>query len=268
MPSKQVAKVETFDRVDRRGLGDRERHLLGFAIFSICVLATGFALLAYPAVFAHTAVITGPTSKVCFFSFCGLSVLLVAYLLDRYRVVRRLRLEIDAERVRHEEYRFQAGNDLLSALSGFNQFQDRLMMEYRRASGLGSSFSVLVIKLTPAVNSGDVAELTLAFGDAVKSISHRLRREDSLYRFCSDAFGVLLPGLKPEDAKAVSTRLDEGLRDVAGAANRFSSVLKIFSYPQNGSTAHELEMAVRSVLPSDLISEPLVDTMVPMSVDH
>jgi hypothetical protein len=67
---------------------------------------------------------------------------------------------------------------------------------------------------------------------------------------------------------ALASRLDEGLRDVSGAANRFSSVLKIFSYPQNGSTAHELEMAVRSVLPSDLISEPLVDSMVAMPVDH
>lgn len=127
---------------------------------------------------------------------------------------------------------------------------------------------MLVIKLTPAVNSSDVAELTLAQGDAVKAISYRLRREDSLYRFCSDAFGIILPGLKPEETKNVTTRLEEGLRDAAGAANRFSSVLKVFSYPHTASTAHELEMAVRSVLPSDLISEPMVDSVVSMSPDR
>ena len=69
-------------------------------------------------------------------------------------------------------------------------------MEYRRASGLGASFCVLVIKVTPAISNSDVAEFTLALGDAVKSISHRLRREDSLYRFCADAFGIILPGLR------------------------------------------------------------------------
>ena len=263
--SKKAAKVELFDRVDRRDLVHRELHLLGLAIVSICVLAAGLALLAYPAVFSHSAVLTGSTSKICFFAFCGLSLLLVAYLWDRHEVVRRLRSEIEMERLRHAEYRFQAGNDLLSALPGFNQFQDRLVMEYRRASGLGASFCVLVIKVRPAISNSDVAEFTLALGDAVKSISHRLRREDSLYRFCADAFGIILPGLRPEDTKIVASRLEEGLRDAAGAANRFSSILKIFSYPENASTAHELEMAVRSVLPSDLISEPLVDSMVSMS---
>jgi GGDEF domain-containing protein len=233
-------------------------------MISIGMLAAGLALLAYPAVFSHSALLTGPTSKICFFAFCGLSLLLVGYLWDRHKVVRKLRTEIDMERLRYAEYRFQAGNDLLSALPGFNQFQDRLVMEYRRASGLAGAFSVLVIKLTPAVNSSDIAEITLALGDAVKAISHRLRREDSLYRFCADAFGIMLPGMKPEDTKSMAARLEEGLRDAAGAANRFSAVLKVFSYPQNASTAHELEMAVRSVLPADLILEPLVDSLVSM----
>lgn len=260
--------MKLFDRVDRRDLDRRELHLLILAMISIGMLAAGLALLAYPAVFSHSAVLTGSTSKICFFAFCGLSLLLVGYLWDRHKVVRKLRNEIDMERLRYAEYRFQAGNDLLSALPGFNQFQDRLVMEYRRASGLAGSFSVLVIKLTPAVNSSDIAEITLALGDAVKAISHRLRREDSLYRFCADAFGIMLPGLKPEDTKSMAARLEEGLRDAAGAANRFSAVLKVFSYPQNASTAHELEMAVRSVLPADLISEPLVDSVVSMSADR
>lgn len=260
--------LKLFDRIDRRDLDRRELHLLGLAVFSIGMLAAGLALLAYPAVFSHSAVLSGSTSKICFFAFCGLSLLLVAYLWDRHKVVRRLRYEIDMERLRYAEYRFQAGNDLLSALPGFNQFQDRLVMEYRRATNLAGSFCVLVIKLTPAVGGSDIAELTLMQGDAVKSISYRLRREDSLYRFCTDAFGIILPGLKPDDTKLVTARLEEGLRDAAGATNRFSAVSKVFSYPQNASTAHELEMAVRSVLPSDLISEPLVDSVVSMSPDR
>src|ERR1700722_19025082 len=162
MRFKGVAKVELFDRVDRRDLDHRELHLLGLAIISICLLAAGLALLAYPAVFSHSALLTGYTSKICFFAFCALSVLLVGYLWDRHKVVQRLRYEIDMERLRYAEYRFQAGNDLLSALSGFNQFQDRLVMEYRRAMGLGGSFCVLVIKITPSVDVTDIADLTSA----------------------------------------------------------------------------------------------------------
>ena len=260
--------MHVFDRVDRSELDRRELQLLVLAVISICMLGAGIALLAYPTIFTASAMLTGPSLKICFFAFCGMCILLVGYLLDRHFVVRKLRQQIEMERRQYAEFRFQAGRDLLSALPRFNQFQDRLVMEYRRASNLSGSFSVLVIKLTPAINSTDEDEISAAFGDAVKAVSHRLRREDSLYRFCADAFGIILPGLKYDDAKNITGRLEEGLRDAAGASNRFSSVLKVFTYPQQVSTAHEMESAVRSILPADMVSEPVVDQGVPAIAEN
>lgn len=251
--------MQIFDRVERENLDRREFQLLVLAVTCIILLAAGLALVAYPVIFSHSFVLGGWTLKVYFFGFCGLSVLLVGYLWERYRVVRRLRRQIGYELQRYAEYRQQAGRDLLAALPKFNQFQDRLIMEYRRASNLSEPFSVLVIKLTPAVDLSDEGEITAAFGDATRAVTRKLRRQDSLYQFCPDAYGAILPGMKEEDARSVALRLEEGMRDAAGAATRFSAILKVFTYPQHGATAHELEQAVRSLLPPDLVSEPTIE---------
>ena len=251
--------MRLFDRVERENLDRRELQLLVLAIGCILLLAAGLALLAYPVIFSHSFVLAGWTLKVYFFGFCGLCILLVGYLWERYRVVRGLRQQIGYELRRYAEFRQQAGRDLLAALPRFNQFQDRLVMEHRRASNLAEPFSVLVIKLTPAIDLSDQGEITAAFGDAARAVTGKLRREDSLYQFCPDAYGAILPGMGPDDARSVAGRLDEGLRDAEGAANRFSAIVKVFNYPQHGSTAHELEEAVRSVLPPDLVSEPTLE---------
>lgn len=251
--------MRVFDRVERENLDRRELQLLVLAIGCIVLLAVGLALLAYPVAFSHSFVPAGLTLKVYFIGFCGLCILLVGYLWERYRMVRRLRQQISFEMQRHIELRQQAGRDLLAALPKFNQFQDRLVMEYRRASNLSEPFSVLVIKLTRAIELSDQGDVTAAFGDAAITVTRKLRRQDSLYQFCPDAYGAILPGLEDDQARGVALRLEEGLRDAAGAANRFSSVVKVFNYPQHAATAHELEQAVRSMLPPDLVSEPMIE---------
>lgn len=252
--------MRLFDTVKRENLDRREFQLLVLAIVCIIFLAAGLALLAYPVIISRTFILAGWTLKVLFFGFCGLCALLVGYLWERYRVVRQLRAQVFLEQRRYMDFRHQAGRDLLAALPGFNQFQDRLVMEYRRAANLGDSFSILVARLTSAVNISDQDELTAAFGDAAKAMSRKLRREDSLYHFSPEVFGAILPGTNGVDARLVVERVEEGLHDAAGAANRFSSVVKVFNYPQNAATAHELEQAVRSLLPADLVPEPVIES--------
>jgi GGDEF domain-containing protein len=251
--------MQFFDSVEKENLDRREFQLLLLAMTSILLLAGGFALLAYPMIFSWSRVLTGWTLKVCFFGFCGLCLLLVSYLWQRYRVVCRLREQIDVEHRRSADFRRQAAQDLIGALPRFNQFQDRLMMEYRRTLTGSESFSVLAILLTPAVSIPDQTEITAAFGDAVRAMSRRLRREDSLYYFSADAFGTILPGVTTEEARRLAARMEEALRDAAGAASRFSAFVKVFNYPQHAATAHELEQAVRSLLPPDHISEPVIE---------
>ena len=59
-------------------------------------------------------------------------------------------------------------------------------------------------------------------------------------------------------AREFSARIAEGLSDAAGVIGRFTSDIKTFNYPEHVETAHELELAVRSLLPRDIVSEPAV----------
>ena len=71
-----------------------------------------------------------------FFGFCVLSLLIAAYLLDRQRTFRSIKQQLVAELQRNIDLRHQADADLLHTIPDLNHFQDRLAMEYRRASAM------------------------------------------------------------------------------------------------------------------------------------
>ena len=74
--------MRVFDRVDPTKSDRRELRLWLLAIMVILILATGRALLMYPAVFSDPIVLSGPTLQTTFFGFCALSILLAGYFLD------------------------------------------------------------------------------------------------------------------------------------------------------------------------------------------
>ena len=248
--------MRLFDRVDSATVERRELQLTIFSLSIMVVLVVGMAILMYPTISSHPVVFSERTSKIFFVGFCALSLLLLGYLVERQIVVRRLRREIAQAQLKYSELHRQAGKDLLDTLAGLNHFQDRLVMEYKRAVNCRDTLSVMVIRLTPTPNLINSAEITAALGDAEKALSRKLRREDSLYHFSTGIFGVMLPGVKVQDARIVANRLAEGLSDAAGAVTRFTHDVKIFNYPQHAATASELESAVRSLLPAEMISEP------------
>jgi GGDEF domain-containing protein len=250
--------MRLFDRVDSTSVDKRELQLAAFSLSIITVLVAGIATLMYPSIESHPILFSVRTLKISFFGFCALSLLLLGYLIDRQIVVRRLRREIRQAELRYTELHRQVGKDLLAALAGMNHFQDRLSMEFRRAVNLRDALSVVVVRLSPNPNVVNSAEVTAALGDAVKAISRKLRREDSLYHFSEGIFGVMLPGVSVQNARIVAARLTESLSDVSGAVDRFTSEVKIFNYPQHAATASELESAVRSLLPAELVSEPSI----------
>ena len=250
--------MRLFDRVDPTSVDTRELHLTVFSLSVIGVLVAGIAVLMYPTIESHPVLFSGRTLKISFFGFCGLSFLLMGYLIDRQIVVRRLRKEIRQAEARYTELHRQVGKDLLATLSGMSSFQDRLSMEFRRAVNLRDTLSVLVIRLTPNPGVIPSGEITAALGDVVKAITRKLRREDSLYHFSEGIFGIMLPGVSVQSARIVAGRLGESLNDVSGAVDRFAHDVKIFNYPQHAATASELEKAVRGLLPAELISEPTI----------
>jgi GGDEF domain-containing protein len=252
--------MRVFDRVPSESLERREMHLILLACSAIMVLAAGLALFMYPVVFSQTPqtpFVPTRTMSIAFIGFCVLSVLLAVYLVDRQATIRRLRQQLGEERRRATEALKQASADLLGTLANFSSFQDKLAMEYRRAAAGKQNLSALVVttKLHEALSDASLS--TSVLGDAAKAISRKLREEDSIYILTQGHFGVILPGVDATVAKRVSARLVEGLTDAAGASNRFSFEVHAISYPEQASSAHDLELAVTGLLPEDSLDQTM-----------
>jgi GGDEF domain-containing protein len=246
-----------FDRTSSGSLERREMQLILFACSAIIVLAAGLALFMYPAVFSQTALVASRTKFIVFFGFCALSILLTVYILDRQATIGRLRQQIGEERRRASEALKQASAELLEALPNFSSFQDQLSMEYRRDAVAKQNLSVLVIatKVHQAISEPSFRMSVL--GDAAKAISRKLREQDSIYHLAYGQFGVILPGVDRLSAERVSARLVEGLTDAAGVNNRFSFKVGAISYPEQVSSARDLELAVADLLPEDSLDQTM-----------
>ena len=245
-------------KVESAHVDRTEFHLTVLSLAVIALFSAAIAVLMFPAITSHPVVFSARTSKVFFVGFCVLCALLVGYLVERQMMIRRLRGELAGAHARYSELQRQAERDLLATLSGLNHFQDRLVMEYKRALNGGDSLSVMVIQVSPTADLPDIREVNGALCDAAKAITRKLRREDSLYHFSGGIFGTIMPGMNAKEAQVTSVRLTDGLADAAGAIGRFSADIKVFNYPQTAATAHELEQAVRALLPKELISEPTI----------
>jgi GGDEF domain-containing protein len=227
----------------------RELHLSLFACLAIVVLAGGIALLMYPAAFLSVDSPPARLPQSAFFGFCALSLLLVIYIVDRQITIHRLRTQMALDRQRSSEALRQASADLLSTMPNYNTFEDRLTMEFRRAVAAELKLSVLVISIKLHADFSDPALGMSALGDAAKAISRKLREQDSVFVLRPCFFGVILPGLDQAAVKRLSGRIAESLPDAAGASERFSFKIESISYPEQTSSAHDLELVVSGWLP-------------------
>ncbi|HEY2646686.1 MAG TPA: GGDEF domain-containing protein [Candidatus Acidoferrales bacterium] len=237
------------DKPAPEDLERREFQLSLFAACAIAVLAGGLALLMYPAVFAVRENPGSRSPQIAFYGFCALSCLLVAYIVDRQLTIHRLRVQMALDRKKSSEALRQASADLLSTMPNFNTFEDRLTMEFRRAVAAELKLSVMVISIQL---QGAFAEPTLgmsALGDAARAASRKLREQDSIFIMRTAYFGVILPGLGQAGVQQVSARIAEGLSDVAGASERFMFKIEAISYPEQTSSAMDMELAVSGWLP-------------------
>lgn len=241
--------MRVFDHLDPVTLERRQWHLSILAISIIVILLSGMALLMFPAVFSNPVVLSGLTLRKTFFGFCTLGVLLVGYLVDRQILIGHLRKRIAAEERQIHRIRHEASADLLDGLPGLDHFRDCLAMDFRRAFNTGQALSVMVVQLKASREVAASSEGTIAFGDAVKAIARKLRGEDTLYYLGPGVFGIVLPGMGTTSAFGVHERLSDGLRDAAGASERFSFKIKVLNYPDDAATAREMEQAAEPFLP-------------------
>jgi GGDEF domain-containing protein len=237
------------DRKRSVDLERREFQLSIFACSAIVVLAGGLALLMYPAVFSNHDPTLSRTPRIAFFGFCALACLLVIYIFNRQHTIHRLRVQMAMDRKRSLEALGQASADLLSTMPNFDTFEDRLTMEFRRASAAELKLSVLVVSVKLHGALADSSDGVSALGDAAKTLSRKLRQQDSIFVLRPGHFGIVLPGVGLADVKGVCGRLGEGLSDAAGVNNRFTFKIESISYPEQTSSAHDLELAVSGWLP-------------------
>jgi len=240
--------MRIFDRIKAENLENRNVQLILLACAVIFILSAGLALLMYPAVFSQPVILQGETLRVTFFGFCATSFLFIAYLVDRQITIVRLQRRIQKEEREKLEARRQASTDLLKALPNLNSFRDRLPMEYRRAASINQHLSILVITISPSDNC-DPNDHTAVIGDAAKSMSRKLRAEDSLYMLFPGYFGIVFPGGDGVVLRNIEQRLGEGLSDAAGANSRFSYTVQVVKFPEQARSAQELERAVCNLLP-------------------
>ena len=243
--------MQMFDRIDAASLDRREMQLLLLAFTVIFVLVVGMALLMYPTVFSTPVVVSGHTQRKAFFGFCALAVLLLGYLVDRQMMITHLRDQLVQEQEKVARARHEASADLLGTLPHFTDFQDRLAMEYRRASTTQQPLSLVMVVLEASPDFSHSNELSISFGDAAKALMRKLRDEDSMYIFRRGVFCLILPGVAAKDAYLVVGRLTEGLQDASGASSRFSFQIRIFNYPEHATSAREIEQAVRPFAPAE-----------------
>lgn len=229
----------------------REFQLSLFACSAIAVLAAGLALLMYPAVFSGRDTATNKAPQVAYFGFCALATLLVAYIIDRQRTIHRLRVQLAADRKRSTEALRQASADLLSTMPNYNTYEDRLTMEFRRAVAAELKLSVLVISIKLHSAFSEPILAMSALGDAAKAISRKLREQDSIFILRPAHFGVILPGIGQAGVERATARIADGLSDAAGANDRFSFKIDAISYPEQTSSAHDLDLVVAGWLPED-----------------
>jgi len=229
----------------------RELQLTFFACIAIFVLAAGLAALMYPAVFASRTLSPNRTPQVAFFGFCGLSCLLVAYIIDRQLMIQRLRRQMVVDRKQAADELGQANADLLGSVPNFNTFEDRLSMEFRRAAATQGVLSVFIVavKLRPALSHSDLA--VSALGDAAKAVSRKLRDGDSCYVLSFGFFGAILPGVDSSTALRIASRFAVALSDASGPSERFDFEIYSVNYPEHAKSLHDLQQLVCGYLPED-----------------
>ena len=233
--------MDLFDKVDQKTLDRRHWQLSILSLGMILVLGVGMALLMYPAVFGGNTAPAGHTTRTLFFGFCVLCVLMVAYLLDRQYVVYQLRKNLVEQEAQIARLRQEASADLLGTLPGFSHFQDRLTMGFRRAAQTGEPLSLILVRLKPSHTPDSPPDISIALRDAARVLIRKLRTDDSLYLLSSSVFGIVLPNTCRADMNRVVDRVTEGLTDASGAGNGFSFDVQVVNYPEQASTASEME---------------------------
>jgi GGDEF domain-containing protein len=238
------------NRKELEKIGRRQWQLTVLAVVFVLVQAAGLAMLMYPLVFVRTDDPNKWTMRVAYFGFCVLTLLFVGYLLDRQRLVKKLKEDLLEELERNVQIRQQASVDILQSMPGQDHFWDRFAMEHRRAMTVNKTLSLLLVQSKHSSGARSAEQKTAAAGDAAKAMSHKLRPTDSIYNLAPDLFAVVLPETDTASANRVAHSLQEELQAVS-AKHGIKCDISVYNYPEHVQSSHEIEEIVKSLLPEN-----------------
>jgi GGDEF domain-containing protein len=241
--------VAPLNRKELDQLERRELHLTVLAAVFILVQAAGLAVLMYPLVFLRPDSGNKFAFRVAYVGFCVLTILFAGYLLERQRLVRKLKQNLIEQLERNVQLRQQASADILQSMPGQDHFWDRLTMEHRRAMTMHTSLTLLLIQSSGGSSEKNPKQSEAAWGDAAKAMSGKLRPTDSIYNLSSKLFAIVLPETDTLNAKRVAVRLQEELQSVR-AKHSLAFEIGVHNYPEHVRSSHELEDIVKSLLPA------------------
>jgi GGDEF domain-containing protein len=100
---------------------------------------------------------------------------------------------------------------------------------------------MVLVRLKPSPIFDHPPEVSVALGDAARVLVRKLPADGSLYHLSSNVFAMVLPNTGREEMTQVAGRVAEGLTDASGAINRFTFETQLVNYPDQASTAYEME---------------------------
>ncbi len=236
------------NRTELDQLERRELHLTVLAAVFVLVQAAGLAVLMYPLVFLRSDIGNKWTLRVAYFGFCALTVLFAGYLLDRQRLVRKLKQNVIEQLERNVQLRQQASVDILQSMPGQDHFWDRLTMEHRRAMTMHKTLTLLLVQSKHPSGDKNPKQREAVWGEAAKAMSGKLRPTDSIYNLSPELFAIVLPETDTLNARRVAIRLQEELQAVR-AKHNLSLDISVHNFPEHVQSSHELEDIVKSLLP-------------------
>jgi hypothetical protein len=215
----------------------------------------------YPLVFLRQDTRSDSTLRIAFLGFCVLCALLTAYLWESQATIRRLRRQVELDIKEKLEARQEAYADLLRSIPKLSVFQDRLPMEHWRATVAEQELSILIINLQLPADASSATSRIPILGDAAKTISRKLRDQDSIYLLGEACFGAVLAGAEATVARSVASRVAEGLIDTAGVTARFSHKIDIVTFPRHASSVDKLQETVCALIPRESSKQELAEAL-------
>ena len=212
-------------------------HLWILAMLLMFVLGISLISFMFPTVFWLGDELAVGTPQRAFFGFSILLALTLVYMLQRQATSRRLKRSLYMAQVAASEAEQRAHLAAFTSLPELGQFRDSLAMEFRRASHTGDHLTVILLDL-PALSQEKM-------GRFAHLVRQALRPHETLFRMSEKRFGLILPGMRSQEAAAFADQIKDRIRLLLPEGGISATAVV---YPEQAESLMELEGRLRALV--------------------